>query len=545
MAATLYRTGTLPKVRRDPTNTFYREVILRPELHWRSVEASVKERPAGTRLAGWKLHHWQLAGFFSSVVMALSGTRVGNLPLDGQGHWWFAVPGVFSGIPGTIFAWVVFYAGLAGLSFSWWKLKAFADRQELDSRQSLLTLVAWAAPLILGPPLFSGDIYSYIAQGTLAQEGLNPYQMGPAALAPGPLLSSVAPVWMYTTAPYGPLWITIARAVATVFGGSVPASAVAMRAVELGGPLLMLRFLPRLASRMGANPSIALWLAVLSPLSMISFLASGHNDSLMVGLTVAAVTLCLEGRYLAAVILAGLATTIKVPGLAGVVFVVLAWAATKPNRSERIRLAVSAGAVAAGVLAVVTEVSGLGWGWLGPSTLGTPTLVTIPSAPMVAFGMTIGNALGILGLPLSTSTAVTIFQGIGALGAVAVGVLTLFRAKGNTIPVALAAAFAGVVLLGPVLWPWYLMWSLALLAATRAQNSRLLTAACFSGAVLLLPDGSSTAVGPTYLVVSALAIYVAFWTIRSGHWRELLPGLFGTIEAEQASFSRLADGAML
>lgn len=510
------------------------------------MEASVEDRRPETGTAeGLELRKWQLTGLASSVVIAVSGARVGNLPLGGNGHWWFGTP-FPQGTAGSVLAWGLFYMGLIGLVGSWWRLKGLATSGCLDSRRVLVTLLAWSAPLILGPPLFSGDVYSYIAQGALAQEGLNPYRMGPVALAPGPLLSSVAPVWMYTTAPYGPLWVSIARVIATVFGGSLIGATIAARAVELAGPLLLIRYLPRLARQLGASPSVALWLAVLSPLSLISFLASGHNDSLMVGLTVAAVTISLEGRPLAGVLIAALATTVKVPGIAGVAFVALAWASQGTDRWEKAKILAGAGAAAFGVLAGVTEASGLGWGWLGPATLGTPTLVTIPSAPMVALGMTVGNAAAALGLPLSPATSVTIFQGIGALGAVAIGVLVLFKAKGRTMPVALAAAFGAVVLLGPVLWPWYLMWALAILAATRAQRSPVLAAAAVSGAVLMLPNGSSTAVGPAYLVITALSAYGVAWALRSEHWRELLPGLVGARRADRTTTVKLSgDGVML
>ena len=48
-------------------------------------------------------------------------------------------------------------------------------------------------------------------------------------------------------------------------------------------------FLPRLARHLGTDPGVALWLGALSPLALFSFVASGHNDALMVGLLVAGV----------------------------------------------------------------------------------------------------------------------------------------------------------------------------------------------------------------------------------------------------------------
>ena len=65
---------------------------------------------------------------------------------------------------------------------------------------------------------------------------------------------------------------------------------------------------------------MALWLGALSPLALFSFVSSGHNDALMVGLLVAGVTLAVEGRLLAGLVLCALAATVKLPAAAAVVF---------------------------------------------------------------------------------------------------------------------------------------------------------------------------------------------------------------------------------
>ena len=44
---------------------------------------------------------------------------------------------------------------------------------------------AWSVPLVLGAPLYSRDVYSYVAQGRMAQLGINPYLHGPLSLGDG------------------------------------------------------------------------------------------------------------------------------------------------------------------------------------------------------------------------------------------------------------------------------------------------------------------------------------------------------------------------
>ena len=42
------------------------------------------------------------------------------------------------------------------------------------------TLLLWIVPLWVAPPMFSQDVYSYLAQGEITARGLDPYGVGPA-----------------------------------------------------------------------------------------------------------------------------------------------------------------------------------------------------------------------------------------------------------------------------------------------------------------------------------------------------------------------------
>ena len=160
-------------------------------------------------------------------------------------------------------------------------------REALAGRLSVgwawIILGVWGLTFVVGPPLFSRDLYSYVAQGLIAHHGLDPYTVGPDVLGPGHLLNSVASVWRSTPSPYGPLFVTISRGVAAVSGGSLIVQVIAYRLLELVGVVLCMVFLPRLARHLGTDPGVAVWLGVLSPLALFSFIASGHNDTLMIG----------------------------------------------------------------------------------------------------------------------------------------------------------------------------------------------------------------------------------------------------------------------
>jgi hypothetical protein len=105
----------------------------------------------------------------------------------------------------------------------------------------------------------------------------------------------------------------------------------------------------------------------------------------------------------------------------------------------------------------------------------------------------------------------------------------------------LGAALVAFAIAGPALWPWYLIWGFALLAAWPAtQGSRLFVLALVLGAILVkpggilaLPLGSSPVVAVIWLGLAGLAAY---------RWRR---GRLGTVterpEGLSATRSALAE----
>ena len=56
----------------------------------------------------------------------------------------------------------------------------------------------WAGPLALSAPIMSRDVYSYLVQGAMHRDGVDPYVYGPAA-NPGNYLWEVSHDWRNTT----------------------------------------------------------------------------------------------------------------------------------------------------------------------------------------------------------------------------------------------------------------------------------------------------------------------------------------------------------
>ena len=116
--------------------------------------------------------------------------RPGELIAPESGRAALGLVGVYFGVVLLIAAW-----GLLG--------KVVRGPEPPTVRSLMVVLAAWAAPLLLAPPLFSRDVYSYLAQGAMVDAHIDVYTHGPARLG-GPLADEVAPVWQHTADPVRP-----------------------------------------------------------------------------------------------------------------------------------------------------------------------------------------------------------------------------------------------------------------------------------------------------------------------------------------------------
>ena len=125
----------------------------------------------------------------------------------------------------------------------------------------------WTLPLLIGPPLYSRDVYSYAALGRMVNLGFDPYYYGPAVLGGGSdYLQGVGGAWLHTSTPYGPLFLGAASAIVRFAGNSVFNAILMLRLVEVVGLVLIAVGLPKLAIAAGKDPARAVWLGVCNPL---------------------------------------------------------------------------------------------------------------------------------------------------------------------------------------------------------------------------------------------------------------------------------------
>jgi len=121
---------------------------------------------------------------------------------------------------------LLFLATVATLIGLWLVLIRRVGSSELAVGHLWVIGASWGLPLVVGPPLFSTDVYSYAAQGLLLTHHLDPYHVGPAALGRAPAALAVDLRWRTAPSPYGPLATLIEWTAAEIGGGALGALVV-------------------------------------------------------------------------------------------------------------------------------------------------------------------------------------------------------------------------------------------------------------------------------------------------------------------------------
>ncbi|UXY25931.1 polyprenol phosphomannose-dependent alpha 1,6 mannosyltransferase MptB [Streptomyces sp. HUAS TT20] len=441
------------------------------------------------------LRRCRILGLAGTAFLALGGETAGALPVrellaPASAQAALGLVGVYFGVVLLIAAWVL--------------LGRLVRGPEPPAPRSLLFVLAvWAAPLLLAPPLFSRDVYSYLAQGAMVDAHIDVYAHGPAMLG-GPLADEVAPVWRNTGAPYGPAFLAMASALSALTRGELPAGLFGMRLVALLGVALMAAALPRLARHSGADPAAALWLGALNPLVLLHLVAGAHNDAIMLGLLGVGLVAALGRWPVLGAVLVTLAALVKAPAALGLLAIVVVQA--RVGRSPA-RAFLTTSAAAGATTVAATAVAGTGYGWIG--ALDTPV-----SAHNWALTSLLGRATGALLDHLGSDLAPLAIPVWHAFGLVVTAVAVLFiwlRLRPRPV-YALGLSLLVVAAFGPAIRPWYALWGLFLIAAAAPSTSVRHRVAALAGvlALAVLPSGGPADIGQLVLAVSGgvLAVVV-------------------------------------
>ncbi len=411
------------------------------------------------------------------------------------------------------------FVGISMLLLAWWRLGRLVRRRDApDFKELMTTLAWWIAPLLVTFPIFSRDVYSYLAQGTMTFLGIDAYVHGPAVFG-GPLTDDIPAIWQDTPAPYGPVFLSLISDVTSITGESKFFGILVMRLLALGGLALIVWSIRRIARVSGVDPGAALWLGVLNPLVILHLVADAHNDALMLGLMMAGLALALERRPAAGAALVTLAALVKAPAGLALVFLMPIWAAQMSGRARWLRAALAAGGIGIGTVVVTTTVAGTGYGWI--AALDTPTLAHTWTSITTDVGHWTGLAASAWGI--ATPDQVLAAWRLAGLAAAGVICLILLRRHRRDPVVGLGLGLAAVLALGPVVHPWYLIWAIIpLAAAARSERTRTkVVVASVAMVCLALPGG----VQPTFDVFLGAAlgaglVFGVAWAARNVDWEK-------------------------
>jgi hypothetical protein len=487
----------------------------------RRPEPPVEPYVPGETKLGKALIRPAVLGFVATTAIFFGATQP-NSPFTSKllGSWYFGIPSQpvvqgYNPVPGQwLFLGVVaVYGGIVLLLRAWYDIvKLTSRRPGIPVARLVPVFAAWVLPLLIVAPLFSRDVYDYAAQGEMMSHGINPYLYGTSVLGSTPFSALVDPLWRNVSSPYGPLFLVIDGWIVTVAHHNLLLAVVGLRFLALGGVVLFAAAVPSIARSFGRDPATAFVLAALNPLVLLHLVTGAHNDALMLGLLVAGYALARRGRPVLGIVLCACAAAVKIPALIGAVYIGWEWLGDGRSIRERIRPVATAMVIALATMVGISEAVGLGWGWI--SGLTNPDTVRSWLDPATGIALVLGHLVTLAGLGQHTHGILTVLRGSAFFLAALVSLWLLVRSERIGPLRALGWSLLVIVVLSPVVQPWYLSWGFVFLAPIAEGLVRRLLivvsgVACFLG----LPGGWALlheigAANP-FLVAVACAVLVA------------------------------------
>jgi Glycosyltransferase family 87 len=406
-----------------------------------------------------------LVGLLSTgLVIAVSAGRTGWLlppssrPVPGSLAGVFGRSGIDLELGGLIAVLMLMFVSYVAAIWG-------ADR--LSPRAVLIAVAGLNAVLLLAPPLFSTDVFSYMAYGRIgAMYGANPYLHGPNASAVDPAYTFIAARWVATPTVYGPLFTAMSYVLAPL---NVGLNVLAYKVIAAASSLAMVVVVWKASRVRGVNPVRAVVLVGLNPVIVVYGVGGGHNDLLMLALLLTGVYVLLRNNGQASGALIVAATAVKLTAGILLPFVFAHNARGRGGRGLRaVLVGVAAAAVLGGALSFVFFGS-------GPFHLASTLeqvqhrggLNSFSGLLLRLFGL--GHLGGPVGLVLQVAFAIC----------VAWLVLRVWRGELDWITGAGWATAALLVTAG-LLLPWYVGW-LVPFAALSTDRRLAVTAVVLTG----------------------------------------------------------------
>ncbi|HVD70350.1 MAG TPA: hypothetical protein VNG34_05820 [Actinomycetota bacterium] len=393
-----------------------------------------------------------------------------------------------------------------------------AYRGTISLRTVTVLAVAYHVAVFLLPLLFSRDVYSYAFYGRIV--GIyhqNPYVHTPVEFAGDSLWPLVGPKWVDTPAVYGPLFTSLSGGIARVT--TSPSSQVtAYRLLTVLASLATLAMILVTAERV--RPGRVTFGAAaygLNPVVLFLAVGSGHNDVLVALSIIGAVALLTSRREMWAVAVLALGALVKATAVLPLVLVIV-WCVARRPKGERMRAFASHAGLAVGIGLVFglpylqTHDPTLGMlelaghtGWLAPSVF-VEKIVDFFSFGTLGWLARIGFAITLL------VSIVELARTVAARSSAGDAIEELTAAIGWSL--------VFLMLLGPVLLPWYVVWALPVVwLLPRAPRATVITAgaalamAQWSTEPLRYPDAFNLNLWLGHWVVTPVMFVMVIWSL--------------------------------
>jgi energy-converting hydrogenase Eha subunit B len=482
---------------------------------------------------GWQFL-WQpaLLGLLA-LTSILVGASFSNSPFKvDTAHTWFFGVQTQDGTPflpanetTLMFSIVLVFGGMLLLLRVWLRLAEIVKHHSGAPVRTLWKILGiWSIPMMVAPPLFSRDVFSYAAQGEMVSHHLSPYVLGPFSLGSGPWVTAVDVRWGNTPAPYGPLFLFFDGSITKIANHDWIATVVGLRLLECAAVALLAAALPWLATAVGRDPGEALVLGALNPLVLLTLIGGAHNDALMAALLVTGIGFAVRKKPVWGIFLCACATAVKAPAALGIVYIAWTWLGPKVNWRQKLKPAAIAAAVTGATLVAFSLLAGFGFGWV--RNLLTPGQVRSWPAPATGIGLGLSRLAHVLGLSSVTDNGtITVTRVVGLVAAAALMVWLFMRSERHGWIRALGVSLIAFVLLSPVVQPWYLVWGIVLLAVSyKGREHFWMLLLTIIGPFLGVPGGRTLIDGVLRAnvlgVIASLVFLGAMLVVPLGAWTQ-------------------------
>ncbi len=409
-------------------------------------------------------------GFIALVAIVLGSVQNESpFTLKQQGAWFFGISPnpVISNPKSSPSAWlfigmIAVYGGMFVFMRAWWMLyKKVNIIRNFPVKTLAVVLLLWILPLLIAPPLFSRDSYSYAGQGEMVSRGISPYKYGVAVMGQNanPYYDQVDKLWQYTPVPYGPLDLVIAAGVMIATGHRELWGILGLR-LTLGilGVVLAAIFFPKISRLLKRDPSVSFAFGILNPIVILHLIGGIHNDALMVGFMFVGIYFAKRDMPILGIIFCSIGALVKVPAIIACGFIGWNWKNKEMPVKTRVKYTIYSGILSLVAMEIGTLPTGLGWGWV--RNLSAPNAVVSWMAPVTGIAIGLAHLSSLLSLPISRAGWLSAVDKLSTVITAVVLIYLLINSHKRDWLKPLAYALIFLVVINPVVQPWYLSWGI-------------------------------------------------------------------------------------